>query len=490
MCAPEFPPYHHLLEYTPHDAIISHDWVKNFFGAGKVMELNEQAEEKTKMRRRRKRVKKESDDEVKETYLKRKPSAPVKPPVSKKACVPLKDVTDFVVLDSGSSQPVQPVKKETDVDLREEETEEALKHLLKEQQRETLKLDEALKEESQRADEELQKLLRELDGLKVLDKYCPIHHCRAEGFNANGTIYYRCGNGNETCVLFCNDDEVPLYFDTVNRQLHADYRDKDRLPRCFCHRCPVLKVSKSDKNHGRLYMNCAQPKRCDFFQWADSPLTLKNKRWMGWAPDVKVLSDRDPDVDGEGTMYTCPIHRYPLEVHVANNGWEYCKCSSGRPCMMFCSKKEARHYLQAVHDQLFVAYKCKDQLPVCFCRSVPTLKISHSDKNCGRPYMSCSQKEKCDFFQWADVPLFDKNRECMQGAFWEWKRGEEEEEPEPKRRRAEEEKPSHRDRPLMVEEGIIQGPDDCPFRGLRYSADMEEAWGRLRRLYERSSLVV
>ena len=481
MCAPEFPPYLHLLKYTPHDAIISHDWVKKYFGIGKVMELNEQAEEKTKMKRRRKRVKKESDGEVMENYLKRKPSTPVKPPVPKKARVPLKDVTDFVVVDSGSSQSVQPVKKETDVDLREEVTDEALKQLLKEQQRETLKLDEALKEESQRADEVLQKLLRELDGLKVLDKYCPIHHCRAEIFNANqtynGAIYYRCGN--DKCVLFCNDDEDPLYFDTVNRQLHEDYRDKDRLPCCFCHRCPVLKVSKSDKKHGRLYMNCGQPQRCEFFQWADSPLTLKNKKWMGWAPEVKLLTELDPGVDGEGPIYTCPIHRTPLEVHVANNGWEYCKCSIGKPCMMFCGKKEARHYLKAVRDQLFLAYKCKDQLPVCFCRSVPVLKISSSDKNYGRLYMACSRKDKCDFFQWADVPLFDKNRDWMQGQEqekkWEWMRSSSKE---------------NRDRPLMVEDGIIEGPDDCPFRGLRYSAEMEEAWGRLRRLYERSSLII
>ena len=82
------------------------------------MELNEQAE-KTGRKRRRKRTR-EGDGEVMENFLKRKPSTPVKPPVSKKARVPLKleksfidlkDVTDFVVLDSGSSQPVQPVKK-------------------------------------------------------------------------------------------------------------------------------------------------------------------------------------------------------------------------------------------------------------------------------------------------------------------------------------------------------------------------------------------
>ena len=453
MCAPEFPPYHHLLKYTPHDAIISHDWVKNFFGVGKVMELNEQAEEKTKMKRRRKRIKKESDGEVKEVYLKRKPSAPVKPPVSKKACVDSINVTDVVVLDSS-----QTVKKEADVVFREEETEEALKQLLK-----------------------------ELDEMKEQPYVCPIHYRDVDTFRNHGDEYCRCTAYK--CVLFCSKEEAPLYFDAVTRQLHEEYRNKDRLPCCFCHQYPSLKVSKSDKNHGRLYMNCAQPKRCEFFQWADSPLTLKNKKWMGWAPDVKLLTELDPSVDGEGPIYTCPIHRTPLEVHVANNGWEYCKCSIEQPCMMFCSKKEARHYLKAVRDQLFLAYKCKDQLPVCFCLSVPTLKISRSDKNYGRLYMACSRKEKCDFFQWADVPLFDKNRECMQGTYWEWKRGEEEE-PEPKRRRVEEEKPSHRDRPLMLEDGIIEGPDDCPFRGLRYSTEMEEAWGRLRRLYERSSLVV
>ena len=401
-----------------------------------------------------------------ENFLKRKPSTPVKPPVSKKtrvllnlekSFIDLKDVTDFVVLDSGSSHTVQPVKE-------------------KKQQQET---DEVLKEEE--TDEALKELLKELDGMKD----CPIHHCRAQGFNVNqtcnGAIYYRCGN--DKCVLFCSEEEAPYYFDAGNRQLRADYMDKDRIPRCFCHQFPVLKVSKSDKNHGRLYMNCGQPKRCEFFQWADSPLTLKNKKWMGWVPEVKTLSERDPDVDGEGLLYTCPIHRYPLEVHVSNNGWEYCKFSSDKPCMMFCSKQDARHYLQVVHDKLCLAYKCKDQSPVCFCRSVPVLKISSSDKNYGRLYMACSRKNKWDFFQWAVVPLFDKNREWMQGQEqnkkWEWIRHTKENgfmQPENGRR--------------MVEDGIIEGPDDCPFRGLRYSTEMEEAWARLGRLYERSSLII
>ena len=345
------------------------------------------------------------------------------------------------------------------------------------------------KQQEEEIDEALKELLNELDGMKEMDgnKYCPIHHCRAEGFNVNqtynGAIYYRCSN--DKCVLFCSEEEAPHYFDAVNRQLHADYRDKDRIPCCFCHQFPVLKVSKSDKNHGRLYMNCGQPQRCEFFQWADSPLTLKNKKWMRWAPKVKTLSERDPDVDGEGPIYTCPIHRTPLEVHVSNNGWEYCKCSSDRPCMLFCGKKEARHYLDVARNHLFVAYKYKDQLPVCFCRSVPVLRISSSEKNYGRLYMACGRKNKCDLLQWADVPLFDKNREWMQGQEqdknWEWTRSTKEND----FMRSE-----NRDRPLIIENGIIEGPDDCQFRRLRYSTDMEEAWARLRRLYERSSLII
>lgn len=107
------------------------------------------------------------------------------------------------------------------------------------------------------------------------------------------------------------------------------------------------------------------------------------------------------------------------------------------------------------------------------------LKISSSEKNYGRLYMACSRKDKCDFFQWEDVPLFDKNKEWMQGICIGCK--------------VEENgfiRPENRVRPLMMEDGIIVGPDDCPFRGLVYSAEMEEAWARLRRFYERSSVII
>ena len=86
------------------------------------------------------------------------------------------------------------------------------------------------------------------------------------------------------------------------------------------------------------------------------------------------------------------------------------------------------------------------------------LKVASSDKNNGRLYMSCNRKNKCDFFQWADVPLFDKNREWMQSLVVPVPPG---------FRRTEENgfmRPDNRDRPLMVGDKIIVGPEDCPFR--------------------------
>ena len=94
MCAPEFPPDH---------SVISYEWVNRFWGAEKVMELNEKSGRKRRRKRTRPIISEEEEEEegeVMENFVKRKPTAPVKPPVSKKACVDSIDVTDVVVLDS------------------------------------------------------------------------------------------------------------------------------------------------------------------------------------------------------------------------------------------------------------------------------------------------------------------------------------------------------------------------------------------------------
>ena len=461
------------------------NWVKHYLGPVAFMELSEKAE-KTGRKRRRKRIKpipEEEEDGSEVNFLKRKPTAPVKPPVSKKAFVPSENVTNLIVLDSGPKLPDLPEVgrplREDEITCANYEANEA-ECLIRQEKEERLQKE---------TDEALKQLLKQLDEME--ERYfCPIHQCAVERVDMNGDshpidMYYRCPESK--CIIFCSEEAAPHYFGLVNEQLLADYKHEERLPRCYCNEYPVLKVSKTEKNYDRMYIGCGQKEKCNFFQWADSPLTYHNKKWMGWNPEKQLLHPQDPSVDGEGVMKVCPIHRVPLEVRVASSGWEYCKCSSDRECMLFCGKKEARYYMNAVQarDKFFVGYKYEDHLPVCFCRSVPVLKVSGSEKNNGRLYMSCNRKNKCDFFQWADVPLFDKNREWMQSLAGPV--------PPPEFSRTEENgfmRPNNRDRPLMVEDKIIVGPDDCPFRGLLYSADMEQAWARLRRLYERASLAI
>ena len=69
--------------------------------------------------------------------------------------------------------------------------------------------------------------------------------------------------------------------------------------------------------------------------------------------------------------------------------------------MMFCAASEVDDYIERVQTRLNENYRCKDDLPECFCRRVPVLKICKSDKNYGRLYMVCDQKDKCVYFQWA-----------------------------------------------------------------------------------------
>lgn len=98
---------------------------------------------------------------------------------------------------------------------------------------------------------------------------------------------------------------------------------------------------------------------------------------------------------------TCPIHLKPVERLVFKNGWEYYKCPESG-CMLFCATPEVDEYIQLVQTQLCVPYRYQDDLPKCFCGRVPVLKVSRSDKNFARLDMACSQRDKCDYFQWAN----------------------------------------------------------------------------------------
>ena len=102
----------------------------------------------------------------------------------------------------------------------------------------------------------------------------------------------------------------------------------------------------------------------------------------------------------------CAVHKQvDLKKNKTREGWEYFHCDvseSYTPCFMSCGVKDADVYLKKAALDLAPCYK--DNLPDvrCFCNKGLILKQSRSERNPNRLFLSCRQKEKCSFFQWAD----------------------------------------------------------------------------------------
>ena len=128
-------------------------------------------------------------------------------------------------------------------------------------------------------------------------------------------------------------------------------------------------------------------------------------------PTEEKATQTEPEQTNLPSMQ-CPIHQVSVVDMVAKNGWEYAKCPQPH-CWLFVAKSEVSPYMRAVHDQLHPALEQMWQSFVCFCRCSLTLRMSRSQKNPGRLYLGCNKRE-CHFFQWADVPLTQKNGEWFE----------------------------------------------------------------------------
>ena len=106
---------------------------------------------------------------------------------------------------------------------------------------------------------------------------------------------------------------------------------------------------------------------------------------------------------------TCPIHKEArLEKKTTGNGWVFIKCSV-KECMLFCSEADLTSYISSVNSYLHEQFR--NIRLTCFCNSTPTLKQRNkSEVDSGRLYITCV---KCNFFQWADIPLTRKNAEWI-----------------------------------------------------------------------------
>ena len=114
-------------------------------------------------------------------------------------------------------------------------------------------------------------------------------------------------------------------------------------------------------------------------------------------------------------LLTCPFHLKPLTRKKPPDEIEkqevlFCP-ELDCPVFLFASNIEA--YLQALHytPPSQDVIECWDILQ-CFCHFTPILKLSQSEANPNRLYLSCNNwcKElKCPYFQWFDEPFSNKN---------------------------------------------------------------------------------
>ena len=114
-------------------------------------------------------------------------------------------------------------------------------------------------------------------------------------------------------------------------------------------------------------------------------------------------------------LLTCPFHLKPLsrkEPPGEEEKQELLFCPElDCPVFLFANNMEA--YLRALHYTPPSAdvIECWDILQ-CFCHFAPILKLSQSEANPNRLYLSCNNwnKElKCPYFQWFDLPFSNKN---------------------------------------------------------------------------------
>lgn len=105
----------------------------------------------------------------------------------------------------------------------------------------------------------------------------------------------------------------------------------------------------------------------------------------------------------------CPFHECNLVLFEAwTNGESYIKCQVNQ-CPIFMRQDSAYYYMSSVYGKLHESYLKRKRNLICGCEEAVSLRVSKTEKNPGRPYFVCRDRD-CRFFQWADVELSKKNK--------------------------------------------------------------------------------
>ncbi|KAJ7351133.1 hypothetical protein OS493_036335 [Desmophyllum pertusum] len=105
-----------------------------------------------------------------------------------------------------------------------------------------------------------------------------------------------------------------------------------------------------------------------------------------------------------------------LKSFVAStNGNTYYRCTV-YDCPVFVGATDVMEYCQGIVMYLHKSYKEEPQgkniRPYCLCERGTSLRVALKTEKVAsklKPFFTCGQQEKCDYFQWAVYPLTEKN---------------------------------------------------------------------------------
>ena len=145
--------------------------------------------------------------------------------------------------------------------------------------------------------------------------------------------------------------------------------------------------------------------RDDTIEPQQEPLQEPQREPQQEPPQMIVEQEKKYDVT------ICPFHRCKLTTFEAWKTKEvYVKCSVDT-CCLFSHMNSVVYYIRAINQKVDESYINSGCNLKCDCKEPVTLRVSHSEKNPGRPYFGCKDRKGCRFFQWGDIPLSLKNGE-------------------------------------------------------------------------------
>ena len=127
----------------------------------------------------------------------------------------------------------------------------------------------------------------------------------------------------------------------------------------------------------------------------------------------------------ESVQQACPFHPLePLKILNPDSVEEplYCKCPEDQ-CPVWCTSETVAIVLPELIENTHPEVRAKLTEIKCKCSEVPRMKLSRSEKNKHKVFLTCGrnprQNEVCGYFQWMHAPLW-KPKRPLQPTLDEW----------------------------------------------------------------------